>query len=225
MSRSQSTERQDHLTIRLAGEEVVLDRRRAMYWPRESALILTDLHLGKIQHFRKAGISIPSQASESNWTRLDELMSRYEVKQLTILGDLFHSRQNKAWDRWVGWTLKHSSTDIHLIRGNHDILPEHVYREISNVNTHPILRTTPFIFTHFSPDEPDTETYSLSGHLHPGIRLSGRGKQSLTFPCFYFDDHGGVLPAFGKFTGLHIIQAREGSRIYAISEGQVISCH
>lgn len=64
---------------------------------------------------------------------------------------------------------------------------------------------------HGTPPEP----YTLSGHLHPGITLSGKGRQRLRLPCFWFGAQTGILPAFGAFTGLADIQPRQGDQIFA----------
>jgi metallophosphoesterase superfamily enzyme len=63
---------------------------------------------------------------------------------------------------------------------------------------------------------PDKAPYYFSGHLHPGIRIRGMGKQSLQFPCFYFGTEYAVLPAFGKFTGTVSIDPLPESNVFAI---------
>ena len=58
--------------------------------------------------------------------------------------------------------------------------------------------------------------YFFSGHLHPGIRIRGMGKQSLQFPCFYFGGQYAILPAFGRFTGTVSIDPLPESNVFAI---------
>jgi uncharacterized protein len=58
--------------------------------------------------------------------------------------------------------------------------------------------------------------YYFSGHLHPGIRINGMGKQSLQFPCFYFGGEYAILPAFGRFTGTVSIDPGAESNVFAI---------
>jgi metallophosphoesterase superfamily enzyme len=64
--------------------------------------------------------------------------------------------------------------------------------------------------------------YIFSGHLHPGITLKGRGKQSLRFPCFYFAKKFCVLPAFSHFTGTYKVEPQENEKAYAIVEKDII---
>ncbi len=61
-----------------------------------------------------------------------------------------------------------------------------------------------------------TDNYFFSGHIHPGIRMSGAGKQSLCFPCFYFGKEYAVLPAFSHFTGVAVIEPKKNENVFAI---------
>ncbi len=64
--------------------------------------------------------------------------------------------------------------------------------------------------------------YRLAGHLHPAVRLSGRGGASVRLPCFRVGKSQMVLPAFGDFTGGATIVRIEGERIFAIAPPRVI---
>ena len=50
--------------IEILGEKLILTNQRVVFWPKESALILSDLHIGKTAHFRKNGIAIPKNIFE-----------------------------------------------------------------------------------------------------------------------------------------------------------------
>ena len=67
--------------------------------------------------------------------------------------------------------------------------------------------------------------YNLSGHLHPGVNLRGKARQSVTLPCFYFGEQAGLLPAFGTFTGIARIQPKKNDKVFAIVEDKVIAVH
>jgi DNA ligase-associated metallophosphoesterase len=64
--------------------------------------------------------------------------------------------------------------------------------------------------------------YRLAGHLHPAVRLSGRGGASVRLPCFRVGASQMVLPAFGDFTGGATIVRAEGERIFAVAPPRVI---
>jgi metallophosphoesterase superfamily enzyme len=79
-----------------------------------------------------------------------------------------------------------------------------------------------FFFTHdYCENKPGL--YTFCGHIHPGIVISGLGKQSLRFPCFYFAKEHCILPAFSKFTGAVAMDQRTARKIFAIVENQLIA--
>jgi metallophosphoesterase superfamily enzyme len=61
--------------------------------------------------------------------------------------------------------------------------------------------------------------YYFSGHIHPGIRIRGMGRQHLQFPCFYFGGGYAVLPAFGRWTGTVSIDPAPEDNVFAILPG------
>ena len=65
--------------------------------------------------------------------------------------------------------------------------------------------------------------YAFCGHIHPGISLTGKGRQALTLPCFAFGDKQVILPSFGKFTGKVAIRNRATDHIFAVLKDKVIA--
>jgi metallophosphoesterase superfamily enzyme len=63
---------------------------------------------------------------------------------------------------------------------------------------------------------------NMAGHLHPGARLEGKGRQGITLPCFWFAPNQLILPAFGSFTGLATIRPSEQDHVYIIIENKVM---
>jgi len=59
--------------------------------------------------------------------------------------------------------------------------------------------------------------YALAGHLHPGAALGGRANDRLRLPCFHFGGDVGVLPAFGAFTGLHVVRPVPGDLVFVVA--------
>ncbi len=196
---------------------------RTLYWENEKTLILSDLHLGKSGHFRKSGIGIPQSVMISDMQRLLAEVQYFQPKKMLIVGDLFHSAANKEHDLFLRWRKDISSVTVELVRGNHDILWEPWYREAGIEVIYPSVSIGDFIFVHDLADLPATgNAYAFTGHIHPGIRLSGVGKQSLRFPCFYFGKNYAVLPAFGSFTGIHPIEPKKSETVYALVKNEVI---
>jgi uncharacterized protein len=214
----------------LKGETLWLSPERCIFWEDKKALILSDLHLGKSGHFRKSGIAVPQGVFKNDLQRLFSQIQHFKPEQLIIVGDLFHSHANKEMDMFLKWRNDLGGLNMHLIMGNHDILAKKFYEE-ANIETSEIhYSENGFCFTHDINDVCDSEktdrrqsaTYTLSGHVHPGIRISGAGKQSHCFPCFYFGKEYAILPAFSLFTGMYKIQPGAADNIFAIVENSII---
>jgi DNA ligase-associated metallophosphoesterase len=199
-----------------------LSPERCMFWENQQALILCDLHLGKSGHFRKEGIAIPQQILEHDLSRLDAQIEYFLPTSLIVIGDLFHSRHNMEVNYFRRWRKKYNQTAIHLIQGNHDILSAKMYDDLNITLHQEAWDLSAFVFRHESSNGQNKDRYEISGHIHPGIKMKGKGKQSLKFPCFYFADSEALMPAFGKFTGLHIIEPAKTASVFAVAENEII---
>jgi metallophosphoesterase superfamily enzyme len=82
------------------------------------------------------------------------------------------------------------------------------------------MTLSPFALLHHPGKIPGL--YSLAGHLHPGIRLTGAGRQRLKLPCFWLGKEVGVLPAFGDFTGLAMVEPAENDRVFVVTPDSVL---
>ena len=204
----------------LRGEPLTLLSEKAIIWKSRSILLVADLHLGKVTHFRKAGIGIPQLAETDTLERLAQLLLDYPVKEVWILGDLFHSSYNRAWDKFKTFVGQLKDIKFVLVKGNHDILNEKEYAELKLI-VYDSITKGPFLFTHIPIEDPQTK-YNISGHIHPGVYLRGKGLQSLTLPCFHISENNLVLPAFGAFTGLAKISPLKHDIVYAIMESGVV---
>lgn len=196
---------------------------KAIYWDERQTLIITDLHIGKSGHFRKSGIAAPSAINAKNLERLGKLIQEYVPSTLLILGDLFHSKANREWLEFEEWLEGFDHLDIQLVTGNHDFLHQSFY-ESANISVYETLEMDKFLFVHNPDDsfESDSNRTVVAGHIHPGISIKGKGRQSLRFPCFLFSDERILLPAFGEFTGLYTIKPEDGDDVFAVVEGNIV---
>ncbi len=112
----------DEIPLLLAGEPVTLAGARALYWPARQALLIADLHLGKADVFRRAGIALPSGGTSEDLQRLQGLLDRHACRELWILGDILHGPAHRAawYQQWLGWRERNTALDVHVLRGNHD---------------------------------------------------------------------------------------------------------
>jgi len=148
-------------------------------------------------------------------------IENFQPERIIFTGDLFHSYENQEHALFAKWRKAITANSIHLVKGNHDLLPNKVYDELGLVLHENIYTTGPFVLVHDlnSLPEGSEKGYRISGHIHPGIRISGQGKQSLSFPCFYFSKKHAILPAFSKFTGFVVIETLKTDTVFAIVKG------
>ena len=193
----------------------------ALYSKKHNCILIADVHLGKVSHFRKHGAAVPTAAIQSNFDQLNEVLAYFNTNTVYFLGDLFHSHSNKEWDYFASW-INTYQPDTTLVLGNHDIIPLSRYDSIG-IKTCELGKLDAIQLTHIPEEDP--EHFTISGHIHPGVRLRGVGRQSLSLPCFFASGKQLILPAFGSFTGKHILRPKSEDRIYAIAEGALMALH
>ncbi len=207
--------------------DFVLSSNRVVFWEQEKILILSDLHLGKSGHFRKSGIAIPHAVMKEDMQRLITAMQFFKPELVVIVGDLFHSFENKEHELFLKWRNDLAHFEILLVKGNHDIVPGEWYANANITIAEKYWRRNNFLFVHHIEDVVKEEIkdvdYIFSGHIHPAVSIKGLGKQSLRFSCFYFIEKYAVLPAFGKFTGTYLVEPLKGEQAFAIVNNSVIS--
>lgn len=210
------------MKVEIFGEELELFPQKAIFWQKEKILLLADLHLGKINHFRRSGIAVPSKANDKNIEALVDLIWKTKPERVICLGDLFHSHYNPEWEVF-GEVIRHfTAISFELVMGNHDIMSDIQYVR-KGIKVSDELHIEKFLLTHHLVEEVPEGWYNLAGHIHPGVRLQGKGRQAITLPCFYFGDRQGILPAFGMFTGLARIEPKKEEKVFVIADNKIIA--
>ena len=101
--------------ITIKNEDLILTNQRALFWQRENALILSDVHIGKTAHFRKHGIPMPDDVLQKDLERLKQLILRFGPKTLLIVGDLFHADRNSDMATFKDWLAQFPDLKLILI--------------------------------------------------------------------------------------------------------------
>lgn len=205
------------LTIQIHNQHLVLHHYGVIFWKEKKILLIADVHLGKIAHFRKNGFAVPVILQEVNYKKLDEVVSLFNPEKIFFLGDLFHSNKNSDFENFSLWVKKNNSA-IFLIEGNHDIINKISFEKLTVKFVDNLIIDT-FYFAHIP--EVKEGYFTFSGHIHPAILLKGLGKQKLKLPCFYLQEKQLILPAFGTFTGTHLINPKENELVFVIAEDEV----
>lgn len=199
-----------------AGNDLLLNNQRSIYWQAQNALIFSDLHSGKSAHFRKHGMAIPSYLHYSDLERLQFLIQHYQPKKIIIVGDLVHAATNKEVIDFKRLTSTFSTIDFHLIKGNHDRISEKLIKDlgIASVTENLVIDTIQFVH------EPNSNNNipTISGHIHPGIQIPLLKNSRKNLPCFVVQSSQIILPAFSKFTGLDIKTTFKDANFYGFHE-------
>jgi Predicted ICC-like phosphoesterases len=212
------------LNVELRGESFVLLPERAMYWPKRETLLIADPHWGKAATFRAHGIPVPSGTTDEGIARLECVVQRTSARSVIFLGDLLHAKAGRSPEMFAAlgeWRRSRPDIDLLLVRGNHDRRAGDPPEDLGIRCIDAPCSMPPFVFEHHP--RPSVLGYVLAGHVHPGVRIHGAGRQMERLPCFYFGAAVGILPAFGDFTGLAIVDAEVGDSVFAIADDTVLS--
>ncbi|HET8737894.1 MAG TPA: ligase-associated DNA damage response endonuclease PdeM [Pricia sp.] len=199
-------------SVQIQNQNFSLHPSGALFWKEKSILLISDVHLGKISHFRKFGAAVPRNAIQRNFDRMDGCLQHFTPEHVIFMGDLFHSSLNKEWQLFEKWRGNINSK-ITLVAGNHDIISPVKYEELG-IQVASELQLAGFLMTHH-PEEREG-FFNFCGHVHPAIRLTGLGRQSVRLRCFYKSKSQLILPAFGAFTGSFTVGPKRGCEVYAL---------
>lgn len=212
--------------VEVAGEVVWLLPGRAMWWPGLSTVVVADLHLGKVDVFRRAGVPMPTGLADADLGRAGGLIDAVGARRLVVLGDLFHgvvAERDAVRGVLSDWLASRAGLSMVLVRGNHDRsawpMAESMGIEVLGEGE----VDGPFVWRH-EPME-DERGYVWAGHLHPAVVLKGwgRGRRGAEkAACYWLGERVGVLPAFGRFTGTKAICAKAGDRVWAAGDESVV---
>lgn len=206
-------------------EEWVLSHTGAAFLPQRNILLISDLHIGKLNHFRKAGIGLPSVGEGINFDKISKLLLTYKPTKVLFLGDLFHSEESKIWKVFGHFLTQNERVEFILIKGNHDAYVGDQFSDFTNFTIKEELIIGSYIFTH----EPlifekiPMNKINICGHIHPAVKLKGKGRQTLVIRCFVFGTKQLIMPAFGEFTGNYVINPKKNDQLYGITNNEIFS--
>lgn len=196
--------------LSFAGEEWLLTEGRALYWPRERALLVADLHLEKGSFFARHGQMIPPYDSRETLERVALAIRETGARRVITLGDNFHDSEGStrlephaagmldALTRAVDWVW---------ITGNHDHGHDPEMAARCGGTLAEELELGGVILRHQA--QAGETRPELSGHYHPRLQVKVRDRH-IRRPCAVVSANDGrdgrpggrmILPAFGAYTG------------------------
>lgn len=187
-----------------AGQEFLLGRSRAVYWPAERALLVADLHLEKASFFARHGQMLPPYDSRETLERVAAALRATGATRVFCLGDNFHDDAGalRLEPHAAGMLdALTRATDWVWITGNHDA----GLTTIAGGTPVDELEIAGITLRHRAmPAKSGQGGAEISGHFHPRLRLTVRGR-SIVRPCAVLARGESpdrlVLPAFGALTG------------------------
>ncbi len=162
----------------------------------ERTAVIADVHLGYEWARGSAGDCVPAHSLSETLIGLDRLLARAPIARLVVAGDLvesprFCSRTAADVRRLRDW-LDSLGVSLTILEGNHD-------RSLSLPTTCTVNGWT---IGHGHRPLPGDRT--ISGHLHPVVRVAGNGAR-----CFLAGPDRIILPAFSlNAAGLDVVTAR-----------------
>jgi uncharacterized protein len=192
-----------------SGHEMMALPQGALFWPARRALLVADLHLEKASWFARLGQMLPPYDSIATLADLTTAADATGAAEIWCLGDSFHDRSGcdrlpaKARELLTALT---AATRWTWITGNHDPgLAHHEPLALRPARQRFIggeivdeAEVDGLILRHQAdPDDPRPE---LSGHFHPKLRVTHRGRL-ISRRCFVATKRKLILPAFGSLTG------------------------
>jgi uncharacterized protein len=211
-------------TVEVGGHALDLLPQKAAFLPQISTLLIADAHIGKAVSFRALGVPVPAGTTTENLKLISLLVTRHQAQRVIFLGDFLHSAKSHAAATMAAvseWRELHADLQITLVRGNHDDRagdpPAHLRIDVVD---EPLMVGGLALCHH--PQEV-AGTYVLAGHIHPCVKIKGRGRDNLRLPCFWLRPHTLVLPAFGAFTGMAVVTPSPQDQVFAVAGDAVLA--
>lgn len=188
---------------------------KAIYWPQQRALLIADIHFGKAAAFRALGQPVPKGTTQKNLARLGALLEQYPTERMIFLGDFLHAPKSHApatLAAIAAWRNQHKHIQCVLVRGNHDIRAGDPPPELGIIMAEEPYLIGGFALQHHP--QPHPTHHVIAGHVHPIVRLQGKGRQRLHLPCFFHASTHTILPSFGDFTGGYPVNMTEAKKVF-----------
>jgi DNA ligase-associated metallophosphoesterase len=184
------------------GEEFRFTTGRALYWPREQALLVADLHLEKASFYAKHGQLLPPYDSRETLERLALAIRETGARRVYTLGDNFHDSAgtDRLEPHAAGMLAALTrATDWVWITGNHDASME---AKSGGAPAEELVIAGIVLRHQAKAGETRPE---LSGHFHPRFHVTVRDRR-IRRPCAVISRDANqcgrmILPAFGALTG------------------------
>jgi uncharacterized protein len=218
--------------IEFSGQQFWLLPDKAVFWPEQNALLVADVHLGKANTFRRAGLAVPQGTATENLNRLTTLLTETKAQQFIVLGDWFHSErgiEQSLVDSVKAWRQQCTNVRCILVQGNHDRKTLPITLELGFEIAGESLNLAGIRLEHGHAEDGghrkgkdlQPKESTIFGHYHPVFVLRGKARESVRLPVFWKTPRQLYLPSFGEFTGGFAVESSKGDELFCVGDGQV----
>lgn len=160
----------------------------ALWIKGQSALVISDLHIGFEESLMKQGVLVPRFHYKDIVDRLEQVFSKVKPKGIVLNGDLKHEFGSASRQEWKETMrlfdyLQRKCEKIVIVKGNHDssLGPLANKKGIMIVSE---LKLGNILIAHGDsmPKTKGAETI-IVGHIHPAVTLRENGRVE-RFKCF-----------------------------------------
>jgi len=222
----------------LPGVSVTADY--GLWFEKERAFVIADLHLGYEAEARAEGAGVPSTQFKIIEKRIEAILKRYEPVRIVIAGDLKHSlgrNRRQEWDEVNGLLDRlDGRCETVILRGNHDNFLGTILRR-RKLEMHDSLRIGHFAIAHgHAKARRPAKGWLAIGHEHPSLRVRDELGARAGAPCFLWSSAEKIviLPAFSPISFGRSVTGREaeplspmvgsfeGYSVAAVSDGELL---
>jgi len=197
------------------GDDLVLDVRRAAWFPNERVLAVADLHLGYAWAHRLSGQLMPIPPTNDTLHRLAELQNDYDPREIVVLGDIVHRAVAlTVLEEEIRELFNTLSPRLQLtfLAGNHDRDLQKLLKkwrlpiELADARE---VGTNVLVHGDKAVAEQHRGKRIFMGHEHPAISIGDGVTTSQKCPCILLSKEVVVLPAFSRWPAGTNIRAYE----------------
>ncbi|OYT42676.1 MAG: phosphoesterase [Candidatus Aenigmarchaeota archaeon ex4484_224] len=205
--------------MKILNEIEIFNGYPAIFIPKISSLVISDLQLGYEQYLASKGIFVPQTQLKEILKDLKELIKITKPKKLIINGDLKHEFGKASEQEWkevrkLTSFLEKEVKEIILVRGNHDNYLLTIASHLGLKVYDPIYCQKEFCFTHGHKkvDIPKECKFLIIGHEQPAILLRS-GLDRIKIPALIYGKWERInlicLPSFSPLASGVAINAIE----------------
>jgi len=182
---------------------VTIANERCLILSEGPTVVIGDLHLGYERALEQEGMYLPRINTESIREALNDILSKYEPKNVVLLGDIKHDFRRASFEEKKEvrkiFTLLAEAAQVVAVKGNHDNFLQNIVQDLGFLVVDHI-DIMGYRLEHGHEDSGVRPV--IIGHEHPSVRIPGTVGGGIKLQCFVHAENEGVivLPPFSPFS-------------------------